>query len=82
MNDMNKRLADRNLRVELTEAAKTYVTNKGYDPVYGARPLRRYLQKHVETLAARIILEGNISEGQTIVVDTAEEGGRLIAFVE
>ena len=82
MDDMNKRLADRNLRVELTEAAKTYVTNKGYDPVYGARPLRRYLQKHVETLAARIILEGNISEGQTIVVDTAEEGGRLIAFVE
>ena len=82
MNDMNKRLADRNLRVELTEAAKTYVTNKGYDPVYGARPLRRYLQKHVETLAARIILEGNISEGQTIVVDTAVEGGRLIAFVE
>ena len=82
MNDMNKRLADRNLRVELTEAAKIYVTNKGYDPVYGARPLRRYLQKHVETLAARIILEGNISEGQTIVVDTAEEGGRLIAFVE
>ena len=82
MDDMNKRLADRNLRVELTEAAKTYVTNKGYDPVYGARPLRRYLQKHVETLAARIILEGNISEGQTIVVDTAVEGGRLIAFVE
>jgi len=82
MNDMNKRLADRNLRVELTEAAKTYVTNKGYDPVYGARPLRRYLQKHVETLAARIILEGNIGEGQTIVVDTAVEGGRLIAFVE
>lgn len=82
MDDMNKRLADRNLGVELTEAAKAYVTDYGYDPAYGARPLRRYLQKHVETLAARIILEGNISEGQTIVIDTAEDGGKLIAFVE
>lgn len=82
MDDMNKRLADRNLGVELTEAAKAYVADYGYDPAYGARPLRRYLQKHVETLAARIILEGNISEGQTIVIDTAEDGGKLIAFVE
>lgn len=82
MNDMNKRLSDRNLQVELTEAAKAYVAVNGYNPAYGARPLRRYLQKHVETLAARIILEGNISEGQTIVIDTAEDSSKLIAFVE
>lgn len=82
MSDMNKRLADRNLRVELTEAARAYVAGNGYDPAYGARPLRRYLQKYVETLAARIILEGNIREGQTIVVDTAADGSKLIAFVE
>ena len=80
--DVNKRLADRELKVELTDAAKDFITDHGYDPAYGARPLRRYLQKHVETLAARIILEGNIGEGQTIVIDTSEDGGKLIAYVE
>lgn len=80
--DVNKRLADKELRVELTENAKEFITERGYDPAYGARPLRRYLQKHVETLAARIILEGNISEGQTIVIDTSEREDGLIAFVE
>ncbi|MFR2259764.1 MAG: ATP-dependent chaperone ClpB, partial [Clostridium sp.] len=59
--DVNRRLEDRELKVELTDNAKTFVTDHGYDPTYGARPLRRYLQKNVETLAARIILEGNIS---------------------
>ena len=71
--DVNRRLEDRELKVELTDNAKTFVTDHGYDPAYGARPLRRYLQKNVETLAARIILEGNISEGQTIVIDTDEK---------
>ena len=80
--DVNRRLADRELTVELTDAAKDFITENGYDPAYGARPLRRYLQKHVETLAARIILEGNISEGQTVVIDTAEDGGKLIAYTE
>lgn len=80
--DVNKRLADRELKVELTDSAKEFITERGYDPAYGARPLRRYLQKHVETLAARIILEGNISEGQTIVIDTSEREDGLIAFVE
>lgn len=80
--DVNKRLADKELKVELTDSAKIFITERGYDPTYGARPLRRYLQKHVETLAARIILEGNISEGQTIVVDTSEKEDGLIAFVE
>ena len=80
--DVNKRLTDRELKVELTESAKDFITENGYDPAYGARPLRRYLQKNVETLAARIILQGDISEGQTIVIDTAEGGGKLIAYVE
>ena len=80
--DVNRRLEDRELKVELTDNAKSFVTDYGYDPAYGARPLRRYLQKNVETLAARIILEGNISEGQTIVIDTDEKGEKLIAYVE
>ena len=80
--DVNRRLEDRELKVELTDNAKAFVTDHGYDPAYGARPLRRYLQKNVETLAARIILEGNISEGQTIVIDTDEKGEKLIAYVE
>lgn len=80
--DVNRRLEDRELQVELTDNAKTFVTDHGYDPAYGARPLRRYLQKNVETLAARIILEGNISEGQSIVVDTDEKGEKLIAYVQ
>ena len=79
--DVNKRLADRELKVELTDGAKSFVTEHGYDPAYGARPLRRYLQKHVETLAARIILEGNISEGQTIVIDCSQDGEKRIAYV-
>lgn len=80
--DVNKRLADKELKIELTGSAKTFITDRGYDPIYGARPLRRYLQKRVETLAARIILEGNISEGQTIVIDSSANEDGLIAFVE
>lgn len=80
--DVNRRLEDKELKVELTESAKDFVTERGYDPAYGARPLRRYLQKHVETLAARIILEGNISEGQSIIIDTSKDNDRLIAYVE
>ena len=80
--DVNERLEDKELRVELTEAAKEFITEHGYDPSYGARPLRRYLQKHVETLAARIILQGEIHQGQSIVVDVAQDGGKLIGFAE
>ncbi len=80
MDDVNRRLADKELKIELTGLAKAFVTEHGYDPSYGARPLRRYLQKNVETLAARIILEGNISQGQTIVIDVAEGGGKLVAY--
>ncbi len=74
MDDINKRLADKEIRIELTDAAKAYITEQGYDPVYGARPLKRYLQKHVETLAAREILSGEVGVGNTIVIDADGEG--------
>lgn len=71
--DLNKRLSDQELSLELTDDAKARVINEGYDPVYGARPLKRYLQKYVETLAARQILSGNIHAGDTIVLDVQGE---------
>ena len=80
--DLNKRLADRELKLRLTDAAKTFITDHGYDPVYGARPLKRYLQKNVETLAARIILADQVEEGSTIVIDVAPEGDHLSAKAE
>ncbi|WP_028242048.1 ATP-dependent chaperone ClpB [Pseudobutyrivibrio ruminis] len=70
MKELNDRLADRQLHIELTPAAKQFVIDQGYDPVYGARPLRRYIQKNVETMAAKIILGGDIHEGSTITIDS------------
>ena len=67
--DINRRLADRQLKIELTAAARDYVTEHGYDPQFGARPLRRFIQKNVETLVARIILEDKVQEGDTITLD-------------
>ncbi len=67
--DLNKRLSTQELSLELTDAAKAQAIEEGYDPVYGARPLKRYLQKHVETLAARQILSGNVHAGDMIVLD-------------
>ena len=78
--DLNRRLADRNLSIELTEGAKQLVTEQGYDPVYGARPLKRYIQKSVETLAARLILKGDIGEDSVILI--SELGGELVASVK
>ncbi len=75
--DVNKRLSDREIQIELTERAKQNVVEGGYDPMYGARPLKRYLQKHVETLAARLMLRGGIGAGQTIIIDESE--GELTA---
>ena len=72
INNLNKRLADRELKIELTDAAKKYVADNGYDPVYGARPLKRYLQKNVETLAAKVILEGKVNIGDTITFDVVD----------
>ena len=60
LKELNDRLADRELEIVLTDAAMNYIVENGYDPVYGARPLKRYLQKYVETAAARIILEGEV----------------------
>ncbi len=70
--NLNERLADKDLKISLTEAAKKYVADHGYDPVYGARPLKRYLQKNVETLAAKVILEGKVNMGDTITFDVEE----------
>src|SRR5699024_3546629 len=78
--DVNRRLSERELMVELTEAAKDYVVEGGYDPMYGARPLKRYLQKNVETLAARLILAGNVGREDTILIDVQD--GRLTARVK
>ena len=77
MEDLNKRLADRELKVELTKAAEDYITEKGYDPVYGARPLKRFLQKYVETLAAKLILADKVREEDTILIDLTD--GELTA---
>ena len=71
--DVNKRLADRELSIELTDEAKAFIVENGYDPVYGARPLKRYLQKHVETLAAKLILSDGVRVGDTILIDLAGE---------
>lgn len=76
INNLNGRLADKELKISLTPEAKKYVADNGYDPVYGARPLKRYLQKNVETLAAKVILEGKVSLGDTIVFDV--EGDKLV----
>ena len=78
--DVNKRLEDKELSIHLTDVAKSYVIEHGYEPAYGARPLKRYLTKHVDTLAARMILSGEVYPQDTIVID--EQGGELIASVE
>ena len=74
MADLNRRLADQEIRLELTDEAKSYIIDGGYDPVYGARPLKRYLQKNVETLAARIILSGEVHAQDVIEIDVCDGG--------
>lgn len=78
--DLNRRLADKELSVELTLAAKNYVADHGYEPMYGARPLKRYLQKSVETLAARLILSDGVDAEDTILIDV--ENDQLTAKVK
>ena len=78
--DVNKRLADKELSIRLTDAASGFIVDNGYDPVYGARPLKRYLQKNVETLAARLILADGVRAGDCIVIDL--EDGKLKAHAE
>ncbi|WP_143319945.1 ATP-dependent chaperone ClpB [Clostridium sp. HBUAS56010] len=82
VNDLNRRMQDREIKIELTDAAKDMVTDQGYDPAYGARPLKRYLQKHVETLAAKIILGDQLRSGEHIVIDVSEDGQKMIAYPE
>ncbi|HIZ44535.1 MAG TPA: ATP-dependent chaperone ClpB [Firmicutes bacterium] len=78
--DVNRRLAEKEISIRLTPAAEQFIVDNGYDPVYGARPLKRYLQKHVETQAAKLILADKVRAGDTIVMDVENEG--LIARVE
>ena len=78
--DLNRRLSDRDLSLELTEAAEAFIVENAYDPVYGARPLKRFIQKHVETLTARLILSDGVSSGDTVRIDAA--GGTLTASVK
>ena len=77
MADLNKRLKDQELSIELTKAAKDYIIEGGYDPVYGARPLKRFVQKNVETLTARLILSGDVRADDRIIIDL--ENGQLTA---
>ena len=80
VNDLSHRLADQELSLELTPEAKDYVVDHGYDPVYGARPLKRYLQTNVETLASKCILGGGVRAGDTIVLDV--QNGQFITKIK
>ena len=75
MKDLNNRVADKEIKIELSDAARDYIIDAGYDPVYGARPLKRFLQKNVETLVARAILSNKLAMGDTVLID--EEDGQL-----
>lgn len=75
--DLNRRLADRELTVELTPEAEQYIVDNGYDPVFGARPLKRYIQKYVETLSAKLILADRVDTGDTILISVKD--GTLVA---
>ena len=79
ISELNERLAGQQMKIELTEEARESIVEGGYDPAFGARPLKRYIQKNVETLAARKILEGSVLQGQTIVIGCS--GGSLTAEV-
>ncbi len=80
--DVYRRLADRELSIRLTPAAKAFAADHGYDPVYGARPLKRYLQKNVETLAARLILGDGVRAGDIIMIDVTPDGSGLTAYTQ
>ncbi len=80
LKDINRRLSDRRLSVKLSPEAERYVMENGYDPSFGARPLKRFIQKNVETVVAKVILEGNVKEGDTILL--TERDGRMQAEIE
>ncbi len=74
IDDLNRRLKDRELQIELTDAAREFIVEEAYDPVYGARPLKRYIQKHVETLSAKLILADQVAAKDTILIDVQDGG--------
>ena len=78
MADLNRRIGNQELTIALDETAKSKIIDDGYEPAFGARPLKRYLQKHVETLAARLILKGDIHEGAQIRIGVRD--GELYAY--
>jgi ATP-dependent Clp protease ATP-binding subunit ClpB len=80
--DINKRLADREISIEISDRAEHYIVENGYDPVYGARPLKRYIQKYVETLAAKLILSDKVRVGDTILIDLNDSQDELIAVTK
>ncbi|MBR3606298.1 MAG: ATP-dependent chaperone ClpB [Lachnospiraceae bacterium] len=82
MEDLNERLKDREITLELTPEAKHYIVEEGYDPVYGARPLKRFVQKHVETLAAKMILADQITSGEGILIDLDKNKNELGAKIK
>ncbi|MBP5415656.1 MAG: type VI secretion system ATPase TssH, partial [Lachnospiraceae bacterium] len=69
ISDLNRRLADRELKISLTDKAADFIVDQAYDPVYGARPLKRFIQKHIETLVGKAILEGRAKDGDSVVID-------------
>ncbi|SFL16157.1 ATP-dependent Clp protease ATP-binding subunit ClpB [Lachnospiraceae bacterium KH1T2] len=80
LKDTNRRIEEQELKIELTENAKKFITESAYDPIYGARPLKRYMQKNVETLSARLILQGDALAGDVIVIDAVDD--KLSAYVK
>ena len=77
LEQVHRRLKDRHIRIDLTEAAKTHLVRVGYDPDYGARPLKRLIQREIETRLGRLMLKGEIKDGQTITVDYDDAKGEL-----
>jgi ATP-dependent Clp protease ATP-binding subunit ClpB len=77
LKDLHERIADRQLTIELTDEAREQIIDGAYEPQFGARPLKRYMQRHVETLLARALISGTVSEGQRVTID-AEEGQLVI----
>jgi ATP-dependent Clp protease ATP-binding subunit ClpB len=75
-NDLRSRLGDRRINLDITEAAKQFIAEQGFDPVYGARPLRRFISREVETRLGRALLSGDVQDGATVRIDHA--GGELV----
>ena len=80
--DINRRLADKELSIRISDSAQQFIVENGYDPIYGARPLKRYIQKYVETLAAKLILADEVRTGDTILIELNEEKKELTAIRE